>query len=73
MNFQRMTAEETPWDSNQLRRYNLVLEQIPRLHYQDPKVDELMAANVSTRLYFVAVCYIIKFAEASSNNRFELS
>lgn len=45
-----MTAQKTTWDTNQLRRYDLILEQIPRLHYQDPKVDELMAANVSINL-----------------------
>lgn len=34
------------WDSSQLRKYDLNLEPIHRLHYKDPKVDELMKANV---------------------------
>lgn len=43
-----MTSEKTlGWDQSQLRRYDLELDQIPRLHYEDPKVDELMAENVS--------------------------
>lgn len=42
------TSEKGPgWESSQLRRYDLVLDQIPRLHFEDPKVDELMADNVS--------------------------
>lgn len=42
-----MTTEKNSWDINQLRQYDLILDQIPRLHYQDPKVDELIAAYVS--------------------------
>lgn len=43
-----MTTEKNPgWEPSQLRRYDLVLDQIPRLHFEDPKVDELMAENVS--------------------------
>lgn len=43
-----MTSEKSSsWEPNQLRRYDLVLDQIPRLHFEDPKVDELMAQNVS--------------------------
>ncbi|XP_017786265.1 PREDICTED: hypoxia-inducible factor 1-alpha inhibitor-like [Nicrophorus vespilloides] len=33
------------WDESQLRNYDLNLEQIPRLHCDDPAVDELIAAN----------------------------
>lgn len=42
------TSEKSPgWEASQLRRYDLVLDQIPRLHFEDPKVDELIAENVS--------------------------
>lgn len=43
-----MSSEKSAgWEPSQLRRYDLSLEQIPRLHFEDPKVDELMAENVS--------------------------
>lgn len=42
-----MAEEKKPWDPSQLRKYDLVLDQIPRLHYLDPKVDELIAESVS--------------------------
>lgn len=38
-------CEEKRWNSGQLRRYDLDLEQIPRLHYTDAKIDELIAEN----------------------------
>ncbi|XP_018575930.1 hypoxia-inducible factor 1-alpha inhibitor [Anoplophora glabripennis] len=41
-----MASEKKQWDSSQLRKYDLNLEQIPRLHYKDPKVDELIKANL---------------------------
>ncbi|XP_018320992.1 hypoxia-inducible factor 1-alpha inhibitor isoform X3 [Agrilus planipennis] len=40
-----MGSEKKGWDYSQLRKYDISLEQIPRLDYQDPKVDELMAEN----------------------------
>lgn len=41
-----MCAEKIGWDSSQLRKYDLHLDEIPRLHYEDPKVDEFMQKNV---------------------------
>ncbi|XP_066250308.1 hypoxia-inducible factor 1-alpha inhibitor-like [Euwallacea similis] len=38
-------TEKKPWSADQLRRYDLDLEQIPRLHYKDPKIDDLIAEN----------------------------
>ncbi|KAF2888032.1 hypothetical protein ILUMI_18141 [Ignelater luminosus] len=40
-----MANEKKGWDPNQLRKYDLNLEQIPRLDYGDPRVDELIAEN----------------------------
>lgn len=40
-----MCAEKIGWDSSQLRKYDLHLDEIPRLHYEDPKVDEFMQKN----------------------------
>lgn len=44
-------CEEKQWNSSQLRRYDLQLEQIPRVHYTDPKIDELISANVNIERY----------------------
>ncbi|XP_060535117.1 hypoxia-inducible factor 1-alpha inhibitor-like [Cylas formicarius] len=33
------------WDQSQLRKYDLTLEAIPRLHHADPKIDEYIADN----------------------------
>lgn len=41
-----MDNHKKNWDISQLRKYDLVLEQIPRLSYKDPKVDEYIAQNV---------------------------
>lgn len=41
-----MSCGRKEWDSSQLRKYDLNLEPIHRLHYKDPKVDELMKLNV---------------------------
>lgn len=41
-----MSCGRKEWDSSQLRKYDLNLEPIHRLHYKDPKVDELMKSNV---------------------------
>ncbi|CAH1169652.1 unnamed protein product [Phaedon cochleariae] len=38
-------CDKKRWDSSQLRKYDLGLEPIPRYHYQDPKVDELIKKN----------------------------
>lgn len=43
-------ASEKGWESSQLRKYDLLLEQIPKLHVNDPGVDELLAQNVRTLL-----------------------
>lgn len=36
------------WDATQLRRYDFALEQIPRIYYKDPRIDELIAQNVNS-------------------------
>nr|CAI5821854.1 unnamed protein product [Callosobruchus analis] len=38
-------CENNKWDSSQIRKYDMELQPIPRLHYKDPKVDELMRTN----------------------------
>lgn len=42
-----MTDEKKSWDPSQLRKYDLNLEQIPRLEQNDPAIDELIKENVS--------------------------
>lgn len=48
------------WDESQLRKYNLKLEPIPRLAHDDPKVDELIAANVRKIFIFLSLLCVIK-------------
>nr|CAD7588920.1 unnamed protein product [Timema genevievae] len=38
-------TEKKNWDDTQIRKYDIQLEQIPRLSVDDPKIDELIAAN----------------------------
>ncbi|KAL1518039.1 hypothetical protein ABEB36_001725 [Hypothenemus hampei] len=38
-------GENKPWYNDQLRHYDLEFGQIPRLHYTDPKIDELIQQN----------------------------
>lgn len=65
-------TEKRPWSPSQLRKYNIQLEQIPRLDHNDPKIDDLMKENV--RLYkFLFFLFIfnlnkIFFVEAIYNN-----
>ena len=40
-------AEKKGWDQSQLRKYDIQLEEIPRLSVKDPRVDEYIAENVS--------------------------
>jgi hypoxia-inducible factor 1-alpha inhibitor (HIF hydroxylase) len=40
-------AEKTGWDQSQLRKYDIPLDEIPRLNVRDPRVDEFIAENVS--------------------------
>lgn len=40
-----MATENKGWDPSQLRKCDLQLDEIPRLHYSDPMVDELMSEN----------------------------
>jgi hypothetical protein len=35
------------WNENQLRKYNIKLEKIPTLQYDDPKLDSHLTNNVS--------------------------
>ncbi|XP_030766191.1 hypoxia-inducible factor 1-alpha inhibitor-like [Sitophilus oryzae] len=55
-------CEEKQWNSTQLRRYDLELEQIPRLYYTDPKVDELISLN---KPVVITGSNIIKTAKAN--------
>jgi hypothetical protein len=41
-------ADRKSWDVSQLRKYDIQLDEIPRLNVRDPKVDEFIAENVST-------------------------
>lgn len=45
--------ESKSWDSSQLRKYDLNFEQIPRFHYTDPKIDDLIQEHV--RIY--SICF----------------
>ena len=45
-------GNKKPWDASQLRKYDLTFDEIPRLHYKDPKIDEYIRANVSTGGWF---------------------
>ncbi|PSN40687.1 Hypoxia-inducible factor 1-alpha inhibitor [Blattella germanica] len=38
-------AEKKGWDQSQLRKYDIQLEEIPRLSVKDPRVDEYIAEN----------------------------
>lgn len=40
-------AEKRGWDQSQLRKYDIPLDEIPRLSARDPRVDEFIAENVS--------------------------
>lgn len=40
-------ADKKEWDQSQLRKYDIQLDEIPRLSVKDPKVDEFIADNVS--------------------------
>lgn len=40
-----MTDDKKPWNNSNLRKYDLTCEEIPRYHFQDPKVDELIAEH----------------------------
>lgn len=40
-------AEKRVWDQSQLRKYDIPLDEIPRLSVRDPRVDEFIAENVS--------------------------
>ena len=35
------------WDRSQLRKYDLKLEEVPRLNFDDPRIDEFITDNVS--------------------------
>lgn len=40
-------AEKRGWDQSQLRKYDIPLDEIPRLSVRDPRLDEFIAENVS--------------------------
>lgn len=44
-----MASEKKIWQQDQLRKYDLKLEKIPRLHYKDEKVDDLIKSNVNSK------------------------
>lgn len=39
-------------DHNQFRKYDIELDQIPRLDADDPAIDELILQNVSYQFFF---------------------
>jgi hypothetical protein len=41
-------ADRRSWDVSQLRKYDIHLDEIPRLNVRDPQIDEFIAENVST-------------------------
>lgn len=53
-----MSCGRKEWDSSQLRKYDFHLEPIHRLHYKDPKVEELMKLNVRISLTVFYNCSI---------------
>lgn len=40
-------ANGKSWDRSQLRKYDLKLEEVPRLNFDDPQIDEFITNNVS--------------------------
>lgn len=48
-------AEKRGWDQSQLRKYDIPLDEIPRLSVRDPKVDEFIAENVSILIKQAAI------------------
>lgn len=44
-----MSEDRRSWDSSQFRKYDLNLEQIPRLDHNDPLIDDLIKQNVCTQ------------------------
>lgn len=46
------------WNESQLRKYNIKLEKLPILQYDDPKVDLLLSNNVSSTLFCGSIKYI---------------
>jgi len=38
------------WNESQLRKYNIRMEKIPTLQYDDPKVDSLLTNNVRNQV-----------------------
>lgn len=68
-----MATEGKGWDTSQFRKYDLQLEQIPRLHCTDPKVDELIAENkpvviVGSKLVKSAEKWSPEYLEANMGN-----
>lgn len=45
------------WNKNQLRKYDMTFDPIPRLSYDDPRVDELMTENVSCLVYIIIALF----------------
>jgi hypothetical protein len=56
-------AERKGWDQSQLRKYDIQLDEIPRLSVKDPRVDEFIAENVSTlrkdAIDIMTLCYAV--------------
>lgn len=44
------------WNESQLRKYNIKLEKIPILQYDDSKVDSILRNNVSLRNMIIFEC-----------------
>jgi len=59
------------WNESQLRKYNIKLEKIPTLQYDDPKVDFFLSKNVSITHISPVLCNII-FCEVHTTHELEL-
>ncbi|KDR18274.1 hypoxia-inducible factor 1-alpha inhibitor-like [Zootermopsis nevadensis] len=66
-------ADKKEWDQSQLRKYDIQLDEIPRLSVKDPKVDEFIADNkpviiTDTRLVASAERWDLDYLEQNMGN-----
>lgn len=63
-----MTEDKKLWDSSQLRKYDLHLEQIPRLDHNDPMIDDFIK---EIKPFIITGCKLVKPAEKWTLNYLE--
>ncbi|KAK7862279.1 hypothetical protein R5R35_006647 [Gryllus longicercus] len=66
-------AQKRGYDPSQLRKYDIPLEEIPRLHASDPRVDELISENkpvviTGTDLVSSAMLWDLEYLERNMGN-----